>query len=383
VGVSRLLSDEHKELQGRARRFAREIVGPRRLEAFENPPFLREMSLLAGAEGFLRVMTPRSLGGTEMGTMGGVLVVEEIARESPAVAISVMLQMMFPQAMLASKAATELWYEGALAGKIALGSAFTDPIGIVNYGEHPDIAIGSGDGFILNGVRQYVTQAIFADVICVGGLVDGDMWTFWLPTDQPGVTITPMPKMGMGAPWGRIELADVRVPRELAVEASAMVKDRRLAGLDGEQAGSTHFISALSLGLASGVLEKTEAYLRERTVEGEPLAAMQALQHKLARMRQNVEVGRSALYDAAQLVDAGQPDLILDHVIKPYIAEMAVDVARECVSLHGGRGYLRAAGIELYLRDAVGGMIGECTSEMHYSTVAYLMDLPGAKPGAF
>ena len=88
------------------------------------------------------------------------------------------------------------------------------------------------------------------------------------------------------------------------------------------------------------------------------------------------------LYDAAQLVDAGQGDSVLDHLVKPFVSEMAVDVAQECVTLHGGRGYLRAAGIELYLRDAIGCLIGESTTDMHYSTVANIMGLPGATPGA-
>lgn len=87
------------------------------------------------------------------------------------------------------------------------------------------------------------------------------------------------------------------------------------------------------------------------------------------------------LYDAARLVDAGKGDGVLDHLVKPFVSEMAVEVARECVTLHGGRGYQRSEGIEIYLRDAVGCLIGESTTDMHYSTAAYLMDLPGAQPG--
>jgi len=73
---------------------------------------------------------------------------------------------------------------------------------------------------------------------------------------------------------------------------------------------------------------------------------------------------------------------VLDHLMKPVVSEMAVDVAQECVTLHGGRGHQRSEGIEIYLRDAIGCLIGESTTDMHYSTVAYLLDLPGAEPGA-
>ncbi|MFE2219685.1 acyl-CoA dehydrogenase family protein [Streptomyces canus] len=90
-----------------------------------------------------------------------------------------------------------------------------------------------------------------------------------------------MANLGVGAPWGHITTTDVRVPAELSTDMSVMVKNRQLVSVKGEGAASTHFICAMSLGLADGVLEKTEAYLRERTSGGRPLAAMQAVQHKL------------------------------------------------------------------------------------------------------
>ena len=381
--MSRLLTREQMELRAKVRAFARDVVGPRRLEAYENPPFLIEMNQLMGKEGLFRTMLPKSKGGAEMGTMGGVLVVEELARECAALAMATLCQMSSASNMLRNPAAAERWFEGTASGTINVAAGFTDPAGIVNYKEHPEIAKRDGSDYVVNGVRWFLTQGTFADVIRVGGLVEDDMHLFWIEAKQPGVKVTPMPKMGVGAPWGCLELTDVRVPAELVNDLSAMVKDRELINVDGAGAASTHFVSAVALGLADGVWEKTEAFLRERTFRDQPLASMQALQHKLVRMRQNIEAGRSMLYDAAQLVDAGQGDSILDHLLKPFLTEMAADVARECVTLHGGRGYLRSAGIEVYLRDAIGCLIGECTTDQHYSTVATLMGLPGAEPGAF
>jgi len=377
-----MMTPDQAELRQRVRKFARETLGPRRLEAFENPPFLMEMNRLLGEAGILRTVIPKSFGGAEMGTMGGVLVVEELARECPAVAIGSMLQMLFPLNLLKNSVATERWLTGAVAGEITLAVASSDPVGLANYAEQPEIAKRDGADYVLNGVRYYSTQGVFADVVGVAGLFEDDMHMFWVDTRQSGVTVTPMPKMGMGAPWGRFELDNVRVPSELVNDLSALVKDRELVNVTGAGKASTHFITALSLGIAEGVWEKTDLFLRERTVGGEPLASMQALQHKLVHMRQNIEAGRSMLYDAAQLVDAGQGDSILDHLVKPFVSEMAVDVAKECVTLHGGRGYLRSAGIEIYLRDAIGCLIGESTTDMHYSTVANIMNLPGARPGA-
>lgn len=380
--MSRMLSTEQAELRQRVRKFAKETLEPRRLEAFENPPFLMEMNRLLGQAGILRTVIPKSVGGDEMGTMGGVLVVEELARECPAVAIGSMLQMLFPLNLLKNQSAMDRWFKGAVAGEINLAVASSDPVGLANYSEQPAIAKRDGDDYVLNGVRFYSTQGVFADVVGVAGLYEDAMHMFWLETHQDGVNVSPMPKMGMGAPWGRFDLDNVRVAAELVSDLSGLVKDRKLVNLTGAGKASTHFITALSLGIAEGVWEKTDQFLRERTANGEPLASMQALQHKLVRMRQNIEAGRSMLYDAAQLVDAGRGDSVLDHLVKPFVTEMAVDVAKECVTLHGGRGYLRAGGIELYLRDAIGCLIGESTTDMHYSTVASIMSLPGAIPGS-
>ena len=380
--MSRILTDDQFALRDKVRTFAREVVGPRRLEATDDPQFLKDMNRLMGEAGILSIYAPKSLGGGEMGVTAFAIVMEELSRESPAVALSAMMQMNIPANMVKTPVVADRWARSALAGETTVSFASTDPAGYANYTEHPDIGRREGDEFVLNGVRKFAGQGTFADVVGVSGLVDGNMHLFWVPADQPGLHVSPMPKMGIGAPWARVELNDVRLPADYARDMSVLVKDRQLVDVSGASKVSTHPISAMALGIAEGVWEKTDAYLRERTVRNEPLASMQALQHKLVRMRQNIEAGRSMLYDATQLVDAGQGDAVLDHLLKPFVTEMAHDVATTCMTLNGGRGYERSAGIEIYLRDAAGLLIGECTADMHYSTVANLLDMPGALPGS-
>jgi glutaryl-CoA dehydrogenase (non-decarboxylating) len=381
--MSRLLSPQHRELRELARKFTTEEVAPRRLEADEGPEFLREINLRAGEFGLPRTVAPEELGGRNLGQLGGVLVVEELARESGGVALSVMIQMTFPIIMALCPEAATRWLQGALDGKTNLCAAFSDPVGIANYSEHPDIAVRDGDEFVINCQRNYGTQGTFADVIGVAGVHDGDFWMFWVPVDTPGVSIEPMRKMGVGASWGGITLKDVRLPASLASDLSFVVKDREIANVDGGAAASVVNISAWSLGLATGVHEKTVEFVKQRSVRGRPLGSLQAIQHKLVRQRERIEAARSMLYDAANARDHGEGDSVLDHLVKTFVSETAADVARDCVTIHGGRGYLKDAGIEIYLREAIGGLIAECSTDMHYSTVAHLMGLPGAEPGAF
>lgn len=340
------------------------------------------MNRLLGEAGILRTYAPKSLGGDQMGVMAMVIVMEELSRECPAVALTAMMQMNIPANMVKTPVVADRWARSALAGETTVSFASTDPVGYANYTEHPDVALRDGDHFVLNCVRHFAGQATYADVVGLSGLVNGDMHLFWIPADASGMQVSPMPKMGLGAPWGRVELTDVCVPADYVRDVSELVTDRELVDVSGASKVSTHPISAVAVGIAEGVWEKTDAFLRDRTHRNEPLASMQALQHKLVRMRQNIEAGRSMLYDAAQLVDAGQGDPVLDHLLKPFVTEMAVDVATTCMTLHGGRGYQRSEGIEIYLRDAAGLLIGECTADMHYSTVANLLDMPGALPGS-
>ena len=161
-----------------------------------------EMNRLLGEADILRTVAPKSLGGAEMGTMGGVLVVEELARECPAVAIGSMLQMLFPLNLLTNPVATERWFAGAVAGEITLAVASSDPVGLANYAEQPEIAKRDGDDYVLNGVRYYSTQGVFADVVGVAGLFEDDMHMFWIDTRQDGVNGHPDAEDGHGSAVG-------------------------------------------------------------------------------------------------------------------------------------------------------------------------------------
>jgi len=125
------------------------------------------------------------------------------------------------------------------------------------------------------------------------------------------------------------------------------------------------------------------AYARERTNAGKPILELGAIQVKFAKMKADIEAVRSILYNAARLFDEGRQDKMLEHMVKPLATEMAVDVARNCMQTFGGSGYCVDTGIERYVRDAMGLTIGECTSDMHWSTVSKLMDMPGARLGSF
>jgi alkylation response protein AidB-like acyl-CoA dehydrogenase len=311
------------------------------------------------------------------------VIFEELGRESPGVAIAGVPQMVFAPVMLLSDSISDRYLEKVISGQYMIAGAFSDPAGVANYAEQSDIAVLDGDDYILNGTRLWVTQGTFYDVMGIAGLYEGNQRLFYVERDHPGVSVAPIPKMGFGAPWGLITMNDCRVPADMSIDLSFMVTDRQIQDVDGNATASVLFASAIALGLASSAYDQTVEYLCNRTSNRRPIASMQAIQHKLVRMRSRIEASRSLLYDAAALRDRGRPDSALEHMVKPWVTEMAAAITEDCITLHGGSGYTFDTGMEGLHRDAIGGLIIEGTTDMHHSTVAHLLGLPDATIGIF
>jgi alkylation response protein AidB-like acyl-CoA dehydrogenase len=381
--VSRFLSAEQREIQQTSRAFAQKEIRPRRLEAYRGHDFIVEMARRCGELGMWRTLVPTERGGLGHGATTACMIFEELGRESPGVAIAGIPQMVFAPVMLLSRHISDLYLEKVISGQYMIAGAFSDPAGVANYVEQPNIAIRDGDDYVLNGSRLWVTQGTFYDVMGIAGLYEGSQRLFYVERGHPGISVSPIAKMGFGAPWGLVTMDNCRVSADMSIDLEFMVKDREIQDLDGSATASVLFASAIALGLATGAYEQTVEFLRNRTAHRRPIASMQAIQHKLVRLRSQIEASRSMLYDAARLRDDGRQDSALEHMVKPWVTEMATTVTQECVTLHGGAGYAFDTGLEGLHRDAVGGLIIEGTTDMHHSTVAHLLGLPDAAIGIF
>jgi alkylation response protein AidB-like acyl-CoA dehydrogenase len=355
-----------------------ELYGPK------GHTFIKEMGKKMADLGFFRIPVPESAGGLGAPRTTLLVVYEELSKESPALALHLMLNGVLPTMLLMGMpAAREKWFEKVLDGEATMAGAGTDPRGLANFSEWSDLAVRDGDHFILNGSRSYCTGGPYADLVIVFGLYKGTTWAFPLDVGTPGLIIREDEKMGLGTSFGALTMSDVRVPVAESLEMSAWVKDRKLVQANGHSTINVLDISSMSLGLAEGVFEKTFEYALQRTNAGKSILTLGAIQVKFAKMKAQIECARNMIYNAARLLEEGRQDKMLEHMVKPIATEMAVDVARSCMQLHGGMGYCVETGIERYLRDAMGLTIGECTSDMHWSTVATLMDMPETRLGSF
>jgi alkylation response protein AidB-like acyl-CoA dehydrogenase len=132
-------------------------------------------------------------------------------------------------------------------------------------------------------------------------------------------------------------------------------------------------IGAQMLGLASGALERTVAYVQEREQFGHHIGDFQGVQFQLAQMRTQLEAVRLMVYNAARLKDAGQPFLVEAAMAKLFSSQTAQRIASECIDLFGGNGFTREYPVEKLYRDAKIGTIYEGTSNMQLQTIAKTM----------
>jgi alkylation response protein AidB-like acyl-CoA dehydrogenase len=134
-----------------------------------------------------------------------------------------------------------------------------------------------------------------------------------------------------------------------------------LSLLEGGRAG----IAAQAVGIAHACLEEAVAYAKERRQFGQPIAAFQAIQHRIADMATEVEAARLLTLRAAALKDQGQPARVATSMAKLYASEAANRVAAAALQIHGGYGYLRDFPVERHYRDARVLTLYEGTSEIH------------------
>lgn len=380
--MTRFLTETEQEIQSTVRRFAEKELRPRRLEGYKGHDFSREMYKRCGELGFLGARVPEQFGGTGLTTTAACVIVEELGRESAAVAIPALVTITMAPGFLGAPGAAERFLPGVLAGDLVVATGWSDPSGVCNFGEQPEFAVRDGDDYLVSGSKLWVSNGTFFDVMFVVGLFEGALRGFIMDRNTPGLSVSPIDKMGCGAPMGLVTFDKCRVPSNQTVDFSAIVRNRVIDPHGAAGLVSMLYISCIALGGATRAWELTYDYLCQRTRNKVPIASMQGIQHKMVKMKSNLEAGRSMLYDAARLQDQGRLDNVLAHLVKPWVTEMSCDIVRDCMTLHGGAGYAFDNGIEGYMRDTLGTLIGENTAEMHYSTVSFLMGFPGAEPSS-
>jgi|YNPMSStandDraft_1061717.scaffolds.fasta_scaffold07913_4 alkylation response protein AidB-like acyl-CoA dehydrogenase len=387
AGISLELTPEQEAIRQMVREFAEAEIRPVVSYYDETQEFPHQLFAKMGELGLLGILVPPEYGGAGLGYMEFALIIEELARVCPAIALSVAAHNGLCTNHILSFGSEELKrrYLPELASGKALGAwALTEPGSGSDAAALRTTARREGDVYILNGSKSFTTHGGVGSIAVVMALTDPQrgrhgISAFVLEKGMPGFSAGKKEnKLGMRASDTTTLLLDnVRVPAENLIGTEGEGYRQALYVLDGGRIS----IAALAVGLAQGALEHALQYALQRQQFGQPLVEFQAIQMKLARLSTELEAARLLTYRAAWLRQQGRSVRLEAAQAKLFASELAVRAAEEAVQIFGGYGYVKDYPVEKLYRDAKLLTIGEGTSEIQRLIIArQLLHTGSAQP---
>ncbi len=376
-------SDEERELREAARRFARKEIAPVADRMDREDYFPRELFRRLGEQGFLGVTVPTRFGGLGLGYVAQALILEEIARVSPALALSVGAHSnLFADNVSrnGSDGQREAFLPAAARGESIGALALTEPNAGSDAVSIATRAERDGAEYVLRGSKQFITNGPVADSLLVYAKTDPSrgahgISAFLVRRESPGFSVArSLDKMGMrGSPTGELAFQDCRVPADQRLGPENDGVRIMMGGLNVERA----VLTAIPVGIMAECLDRSLAYAREREQFGQKIGRFELIQAKLANMYADVEASRQLLYAALDQVTKDPRRMGPAAAALTFASEASTRVALDAIQVHGGYGYMRDLPIERLARDAKLLEIGAGTSEIRRLLVARELLGPG------
>ena len=377
------LSEEETQLKNGARKFARKEILPIADRMDREDYFPRDLFRRLGEDGFLAITLPVEYGGLGLGYVAQAVVLEEIACVSPALALSVGAHSNLVADNIARNGSKEQKerYLPPLARGEAIGAlALTEPGAGSDAVSLSTRATANDDGYVLNGLKQFITNGPIADTLLVYAKTHPErgaqgISAFLVQKDSPGFSVSrSLDKMGMrGSPTGALSFEGVRVSRTSRLGPEDAGISVMMGGLNVERA----VLSAIPVGIMAECLEMSVKYAKEREQFGQKIGQFQLIQEKIANMYTVLEASRLLLYRALAEVQNDPRQGRAAAAALTFASEASTRVALDAIQIHGGYGYMRDYPLERLARDAKLLEIGAGTSEIRRLVVARDLLGPG------
>jgi acyl-CoA dehydrogenase len=365
-------TDEHEELRETVRRFVSSEIAPHVDEWEEAREFPRDLFTRCGELGFLGLKFPETYGGQGGSHVHEAVWIEELSGSGGSGGVAAGLNAhaqiaMPPIFSFGNEEQRQRWIVPGIRGERIGALGITEPGAGSDVASIRTHARKMPGGYVVNGAKTFITNGVRADfLVCAVKTTEegghGGLSFLVLERDMPGYEVArKLEKMGWHASdTGELSFTDVEVPEE---------------NLLGEENAGFYLIMAnfawerlaMALGAVGGMqrlFERTLEYAKEREAFGRPIGRFQAIRHKFAEMAMAIEASRAITYHALRVFSGGQ-DAIREVTMAKLLTQRALlDVADECLQIHGGYGYMREYGIERAVRDARLGPIGGGTDEV-------------------
>ncbi|MBV0900884.1 acyl-CoA dehydrogenase family protein [Haloarcula salina] len=364
------IPDEHRMIRDSVREFCENEIQPVAQEIEDEHRFPAELFDELGELDVMGVPISEAWGGLGGDTLMYALVAEELGRVSGSVGLSYVAHTSLgskPIELFGTDAQKERWLRPLATGEHLGGWALTEPGSGSDASDMETTAERDGDTYVLNGTKQFITNASVAGSVLVKAVTDPEagydgISTFIVsPEDDGWAVTTEWEKMGLNAsPTCELQFDDCRLPADRLLGEEGDGWDQTLKTLDGGRIS----IAALSTGLAQGAFEAAKSYATEREQFDRPISKFDAIRDKLVEMDRKIERARLLTHKAATLYDEGEDVTRMSSLAKLDASEICREVAEDAVQVLGGYGYTTDFAPQRFYRDAKLMEIGEGTSEI-------------------
>ena len=371
------LSEEHRAIREAVRDLCDAKVAPYAAAVDEESRYPHEAAAALLAADFHAPHVPEQYGGAGADALATVLVIEEVARACASSSlIPAVNKLGSLPVQIAGSEELKQRYLGALArGEGGFSYCLSEPEAGSDAGGMRTRAVRDGDGWVLDGVKRWITNAGESEFYTVLAVTDpekgtrGGISAFVVERSDSGVSFgAPEKKLGIkGSPTREVYLDKVRLPADRMIGAEGTGFATAMQTLDHTRVT----IAAQAVGIAQGALDHALQYAQERRQFGKAIADFQGLQFMLADMGMKIEAARQMTYAAAGRSERGDADLtFFGAAAKCFASDVAMEVTVNAVQVLGGYGYTRDYPVERMMRDAKITQIYEGTNQVQRIVMA-------------
>lgn len=365
-----LLNSDQEMVRDAVRAFSQEQLWPMAAQWDKSHEFPKQVHKGLAALGAYGICVPEELGGANLDYLTLAVVLEEIAAGDGGTSTVISVTNCPVNAILlkyGNKQQQEKWLTPLAQGEMLGGFCLTEPHVGSDASGLKTTAIKTADGYLLNGVKQFITSGKNGDVMIVIAVTDKaagkkGMSAFIVPTKTLGYNVARLEdKLGQhSSDTAQINFDNCLIPHENLIGQEGEGYKIALGGLEGGRIG----IAAQSVGMARSAFEYAVQYAKERNSFGKSIIEHQAVGFRLAECATQIEAARQLIWHAAALRDAGLPCLKEAAMAKLFASEMAEKVCSAAIQTLGGYGYVSDFPLERIYRDVRVCQIYEGTSDV-------------------
>ncbi len=372
------LTEQQRMIRDAAADFAAREIAPVAAELDREERFPAEIVQKMAALGFLGMNVPEEFGGAGLDSLCYILAMEEISKAcaSCGVIMSVNNSLVcWPLETYGNEEQKRKFLTPLARGEKLGAYCLSEPGAGTDAANQQTRAARDGDGWVINGMKNFITNGAHADVLIVFAMVEPEkkhkgISAFIVETDAPGfAVIREEKKMGIRASdTAQLSFDNVRVPADQLLGQEGQGFKIAMSTLDGGRIG----IAAQALGTSQAAYEAARDYARQREQFGRKIMEFQAIQWKIADMAMRIHAARLLTHRAAWLKDQGVRYSKEASMAKLFASETSHFVTNEAVQIFGGNGYSKEYPVERFFRDAKITEIYEGTSEAQRLVISSL-----------